>query len=170
MAGNGQQPPSTTAPATELSSAFSDGLAGDVDASHDPPGRLVRSTESELATARAHRDALVAAAVELAVAAGHDPDVAACAEAGCLLAGAEPHGPALCATAHRLARLPDAPPATGAVPFTLALAGFHTALVTSADAIRTCRQTAHAGRGCWFSPAPGLDGCGEVLRLLHRCC
>lgn len=129
---------------------------------------LSRSTAAELATARAHRDALVAAAVALTSAAGHDPDLATCAQAGCGHA-AVPDGPALCAMAHRLARLPDAPATPPAVPFLAAVAHFRSALVGSADAIRACRQTAHPGDDCWFSPVPGLDGCGEVLRLLHRC-
>jgi hypothetical protein len=136
-----------------------------------PPGPdvgLARSGTAELELAHEHRDALVAAATQMTAAAGHDPDVADCGDAGCGLASLDTVGAALCAVAHRLSRLPGAP--THPVPGDLAAAttGFAAALVASADAIRACRQTAHAVGGCWFSPAPGIDGCGDVLRLLHR--
>lgn len=39
-------------------------------------------------------------------------------------------------------------------------------LVTAADAVRWCRQTAHPGGGCWFRSPRGGD-CGEVLKLGH---
>ncbi|WP_052667241.1 hypothetical protein [Nitriliruptor alkaliphilus] len=124
---------------------------------------LARSGAAEEAVARHHRDALIAAAVTLVVSAGHDPDRAACDEAACGLAD-----PGLCDVAHRLARLPDAPTVVPATHVALASARFAAALTSSADAIRHCRQTVHIGRGCWFSADADLDGCGEVLRLLHR--
>jgi hypothetical protein len=39
-------------------------------------------------------------------------------------------------------------------------------LVTAADAVRWCRQTAHPGGSCWFRSRHGGD-CGEVLKLGH---
>ncbi len=129
---------------------------------------LARSSAAELGLAREHRDALVAAASQLTAAAGHDPDVADCREAGCGLGELDGMGAALCAVAHRLSHLPDAPPPRPGGDLASSLTTFAAALLSSADAIRACRQTAHSGDQCWFSPAPGLDGCGEVLRLLHR--
>jgi hypothetical protein len=136
-----------------------------------PPGPdagLARSGLAELELAHDHRDALVVAATLVTAAAGHDPDVADCGDAGCRLAALDTVGMALCAVAHRLSRLPGAPTLPAPGDLAAATTGFATALVASADAIRACRQTAHAVGACWFSPAPGIDGCGDVLRLLHR--
>jgi hypothetical protein len=131
---------------------------------------LTRSSLDELDLAREHRDALLRAAVEVTYACGHDLDIADCAEADCALDGAHAAGRSVCAVAHRLAYLADAPVLElPTPPLRVALADFLHALDAAADAIRACRQTAHAGAGCWFSPAPGIDGCGEILRLLHRC-
>jgi hypothetical protein len=130
---------------------------------------LARSGVAELDLARSHRDALVAASAAVVIAAGHDPDVAACADAGCGLAVIATVQPDVCVVAHRLARLPDAPPAAAGPPLVDVLTDFLGVLAGVADAIRACRQIAHPGAGCWFSPVPGIDGCGEVLRLLHRC-
>lgn len=123
---------------------------------------LTRSGAHEQATAWLHREALVAAAAVLVASAGHDPDRADCDEAACRLADRS-----LCDVAHRLARLPEAPAVAPMQPIELATDRFTAALMASADAIRHCRQTVHPGRGCWFGAA-APDGCGEVLRLLHR--
>jgi hypothetical protein len=133
-----------------------------------PDADLARSGLAELELAHEHRDALVAAAAQVTSAAGHDPDVADCGDAGCGLAALDAVGVALCGVAHRLSRLPGGPTVPAHGDLAAATAGFAAALVASADAIRACRQTAHAVGGCWFSPAPGIDGCGDVLRLLHR--
>jgi hypothetical protein len=124
---------------------------------------LARSSAGEQALAWGHRDALVLAAATLVATADHDPDRAACAEAGCRLPDSD-----LCALAHRLARLPGAPPVVPTTPTAPAVDAFTSALAASADAVRHCRQTVHAGRDCWFSAGTEADGCGEVLRLLHR--
>ncbi|MEX1177505.1 MAG: hypothetical protein WEB09_03500 [Nitriliruptor sp.] len=129
---------------------------------------LARSTRADVDLAWQHREVLVAAAATLVVASGHDPDLGSCAAAGCGL-DARYVDPSLCALAGRLARLPGAPPGIPGLPLEVALPGFLAALAASADAIRHCRQTEHPGAGCWFSPGTGLDGCGDVLRLLHRC-
>jgi hypothetical protein len=134
--------------------------------------RLSRTQTGEIDLARAHLARLVLASRGLVAAAGHDPDRAACDEAGCGLAGLE-HGPERCHLAQRLALLEvvDAevpPPNTPAAPLERAVARFDHATVESLDAVRTCRQTGHPGGACWFSPSPGHDGCGEVLRLAHR--
>lgn len=145
---------------------------GSIDAlTSDAGGGLCRSSAGELHLARVHRDALLVAATGVVAAAGHDPDLGSCDEASCGLAAHGTLGPAVCAAAQRLARLPDAPPtaATSGAPLSAAVTDFTDALEGAADAIRACRQTAHAGEGCWFSAAPGVDGCGEILRLLHRC-
>lgn len=145
--------------------------AGAIDAlTSDAGGGLCRSSAGELHLARSHRDALLVAATGVVAAAGHDPDLGTCAEASCGLGEHGALGTAVCTVAHRLARLPDAPaPLAARSPLPVALADFRSALAAAADAIRACRQTAHAGEGCWFSAAPGVDGCGEILRLLHRC-
>lgn len=132
---------------------------------------LARSSDEQVLEARRHRDRLVAAAVTLVAATDHDPDLATCAAAGCHLADL-PEGPTLCAAAHDLANLADAPASTVDATLTppAALADLRAALVDAADAIRHCRQAEHGTRGCWFSGAPGVDGCGRLLRLLHRCC
>lgn len=130
---------------------------------------LARSDADDLRAARGGRDALVAAAVTLTAAADHDPDVVGCVEAGCGIGLDVVDGGELCALADRLAVLPDAPPPPAAPPpVEVALTGFLTMLSAAADAVRACRQTAHASEGCWFSSAPEVDGCGEVLRLLHH--
>lgn len=124
---------------------------------------LARSTTGDRDVAWRHREVLVAAAAALVAAAGHDPDRATCSDAACRLADAD-----LCDVTHRLSRLPGAPTAVAVLTFEVALERFGAALTASADAIRHCRQTVHASRECWFSPAPGGDGCGPVLHLLHR--
>ncbi|MEX1162485.1 MAG: hypothetical protein WEB03_02785 [Nitriliruptor sp.] len=129
---------------------------------------LARSTRAELDLAWQHREVLVAAATTLVTTAGHDPDLGVCAAADCGLATLSPD-PALCGVADRLARVPGAPPGVHDLPVEVALAGFLAALTAAADAIRHCRQAEHIGSSCWFSPVAGLDGCGDVLRLLHRC-
>lgn len=123
---------------------------------------LARSGAHEQAVAWDHREALIASAAVLVASAGHDPDRAICHEADCGLADA-----AVCEVAHRLARLPGAPAVVPALPLDVATDRFAQALIAAADAIRHCRQTVHAGRGCWFSADAALDGCGTVLRLLH---
>ncbi|MTV25437.1 hypothetical protein FTX61_08455 [Nitriliruptoraceae bacterium ZYF776] len=131
----------------------------------EPP--LARTDGRDLALARRHRDALVAAAVDLVHAAGHDPDAAPFAAARCGLADHR-IGTELCAVAHALTRLADAPAwPDAAASLDAALRTFHLRLGDAADAVRACRQTAHPA-GCWFTAVPGGDGCGAVLRLLHR--
>jgi hypothetical protein len=129
--------------------------------------RLARSGAAEMDAARHHLDALVAAAQRLVAAAGHDPDRGDCASAGCGLQ-TFPDGDPLCATAHRLGvlRVPDAD--LSHVHLDVAVLRFQRALTEALDAVRTCRQTAHPSGACWFSAVPGVDGCGDVLRLAHR--
>ena len=138
-----------------------------------PSARLTADETGELDLARAHWHALVSASTRMVLLAGHDPDVADCAAAGCALATVE-HGPVLCSLAHRLSslRAPGDDPATAhaAGPgddHDRTVAEFRLALVESLDAVRTCRSVGHAQGHCWFSPPPGADGCGEVLRAAH---
>ena len=138
-----------------------------------PSARLTADETGELDLARSHRHALVSASTRLVLRAGHDPDLADCATAGCGLATVE-HGPVLCALAHRLSLLgaPGDGPATAYAGgpddgLDRAVAEFRLALVESLDAVRTCRSMGHAEGQCWFSPATGADGCGEVLRAAH---
>lgn len=147
-------------------------LAGSITAAHHAPGlaaepSLARSGDAELALARGHRDQLLAAAAELVLACGHDPDVATCTEAACAL-GPRPDGPQMCRVAHDLARCVEVSPTARQLEIDAAVAGLRNALAEAADAVRSCRQTAHRSGTCWFAAAPGLDGCGPVLRLLHR--
>lgn len=129
--------------------------------------RLVRGDAEELDHAREHRWGLLLAADALRRAAGHLGGGGDCREAGCHLARL-PHGPDRCVLAHRLA---DAEPvtATGAAPpLADAVAAFDAALLDALDAVRACRQVAHPGGECWFSPPGQRTTCGEVLRLAHR--
>jgi hypothetical protein len=121
---------------------------------------LARSSPGEQALAWHHRERLVLAAATLVASVDHDPargDDGRCGIDGGVLD-----------VAHRLARLPGAPSVVPTQPVAVALTGFASALTSAADAIRHCRQTVHAGRGCWFSAEVGTDGCGEVLHLLHE--
>lgn len=130
---------------------------------------LARSSDADIRTARQHRDRLVAAARAVVVACGHHPDRGACEGAGCHLGGL-PDGPAVCAVAHALAGLTSPLPTTPAASAAEAVAEFRSCLVAAADAIRHCRQAEHGAGDCWFGPAPGVDGCRPVLRLLHEAC
>lgn len=127
---------------------------------------LARSSGTDLRLAWQHRDALVLAAVAVVAACGHDPDVARCTSAGCHLAGLS-DGEAVCAVAHALSRVPDAPRLRVVPSAAEVVAEFRAQLVAAADAIRHCRQAEHGTGVCWFSPIPGDDGCRPVLRLLH---
>lgn len=136
-----------------------------------PSTRLTADETGELDLARTHLAALVEAAHRLVAAAGHDPDRADCDAARCQLGEVE-HGPQLCALAHRLTVLdPDGSavpaPAGAEGHVARALGDFRLALVESLDAVRTCRSVGHAEGRCWFAPATGPDGCGEVLRAAH---
>jgi hypothetical protein len=133
-----------------------------------PATTLARSGPAELADARLHLAQLLHDAAVLHASAAHDPDVARCADAGCGLDG-RATGDELCALADRLAPLHSGPVARD-VPLHQAEERFRQALVTSLDAVRACRQTAHRSGTCWFSPLPDVDGCSEVLRLAHRVC
>lgn len=130
---------------------------------------LARSTDAEVAVARRHRDRLVAAAHAVVASCGHHPDRGACVGAGCHLGGL-PDGPAVCGVAHALAGLTSPTPVTATSSAAEAVAEFRSCLVAAADAIRHCRQAEHGAGGCWFGPAPGVDGCRAVLRLLHEAC
>ena len=46
---------------------------------------------------------------------------------------------------------------------------FRDALTDALDAVRYCRLTEHPAGRCWFATAATGPGCGEVLRLAHRC-
>jgi hypothetical protein len=129
---------------------------------------LARSGPAEVADAQLHLDRLLASAVALHEAAGHDPDVAVCDDADCLLPGV-PDGTELCALADRLADLHRGA-APSQLPLDQAVQRFRAALLDSLDAVRACRQTAHPIGSCWFAAVPDVDGCGEVLRLAHRSC
>jgi hypothetical protein len=129
---------------------------------------LARSGPAELADARHHLDRLLATAASVHAVAEHDPDVARCAEAACRLADVTDGG-ALCELADRLAGLHPGPAPTP-IPLEQAIAHFRRALVDSLDAVRACRQTAHPVGACWFTAAPHVDGCGDVLRAAHRSC
>lgn len=127
---------------------------------------LTRSSVADLDEAWAHRQALVVAAQTLVRAAGHRPG-GGCDPASCVLVARAGDG-ALCRVADQLADAALVSPATPLVDVDVALATFTDALTVAADAIRCCRQTAHAGSACWFAPQDGGQGCAEVLRLLHR--
>lgn len=130
--------------------------------------RLARSGATELEEARHHLEVLVSAAQGLVATCAHDPDRGDCGSAGCALR-AHPDGPALCAIAHRLGGL-HAPrhAAVAASDVEEAARRFRAALTQALDAVRACRQTAHPSGHCWFTVVPGVDGCGDVLRLAHR--
>jgi hypothetical protein len=128
---------------------------------------LARSTSADLEVAWGHREALVLAAGVLVRAAGHGPVDATCTSAACPLV-LRTGDTLLCGVADRLAAGAVLAPASAVVSLDAALATFTGALVSAADAIRCCRQTAHSSAACWFQPSSGGDGCGEVLRLLHR--
>jgi hypothetical protein len=128
---------------------------------------LARSTSADLEVAWGHREALVLAAGVLVRAAGHGPVDATCTAVACPLV-LRTGDTLLCGVADRLAAGAVLAPASAVVSLDAALATFTGALVTAADAIRCCRQTAHSSAACWFQPPSGGDGCGEVLRLLHR--
>jgi hypothetical protein len=127
---------------------------------------LARSSAAELDEAWAHRQALVVAAQTLVRAAGHRTG-GGCDGDACALV-ARVGDAAVCRVADQLADAAVVAPATPVVALDVALATFTDALTVAADAIRCCRQTAHAGAACWFAPAGGGQGCAEVLRLLHR--
>jgi hypothetical protein len=128
---------------------------------------LARSTSADLEVAWGHREALVIAAAVLVRAAGHGHVDARCTSATCPLV-VRTGDTLLCGVADRLAAGAVLPPASAVVALDAALATFTGALIAAADAIRCCRQTAHSSAACWFQPPGGGDGCGEVLRLLHR--
>ncbi|MFA9445521.1 hypothetical protein [Egicoccus sp. AB-alg6-2] len=131
-------------------------------------GHLACSDEREILVAMQHLDGLLRAAAALLGASGHHPHLRDCAAAACLLAEVT-DGPALCHVAHRL--VGDRPtPATSSPVLELALTQFRAALPDAMDAVRACRQQAHPSGTCWFSAAPGEDGCGAVLRLAHALC
>lgn len=141
-----------------------------------PATRLTATETGELDVARTHLRALVHAAVGLLAAAGHDPDRGDCGDAACRLSTVD-EGPRLCSLAHRLALVDLGHGTAAAGPadatgsgtgLSAALAAFRLALVDALDAVRACRSVAHAEGRCWFTPAVGADGCGEVLRVAHR--
>jgi hypothetical protein len=129
---------------------------------------LATSGPAELADAQHHLQRLLASAAVLQAATEHDPDIAVCKDAACRLPEVE-DGAELCALADRLAGLHTGP-APVTIPFDRAVPAFRAALVGALAAVRACRQTAHPVGSCWFSTIPGIDGCGEVLRIAHRSC
>lgn len=136
--------------------------------------RLASSSPSQLADARAHLTDLVLAARALATyTAHHAPDHAGlpCASSHCALRGIE-LGPEMCSLAHRLVQVDIAvPPHVGGVAapeLPQLVRRFRGAAIGALDAVRACRQTAHARNACWFASTSHRDGCADVLRLAHR--
>jgi hypothetical protein len=159
---------------------------------------LARCGELELQRSEQAVAALVGAARAVVTAAAHDPDRIGCHGAGCRLAGTDdPTGPQappqtdqgatrrsgqqaarpagdqaarqeLCALAHRLALLADAPAVQGVLPAPAAIAAFQRAITGAVEAVQRCRVTRHAEGRCRFSPVPGHDGCAAVLQAAHR--
>jgi hypothetical protein len=127
---------------------------------------LARCGPADLAGAVLLRDELLRAARSLVAAVAHDPDSADCTDAGCALA--EHVDPPRCVLAHRLAAVEPGPWPT--LTFEVALSRFDAAIGDSIEAVRRCRQTEHGAGRCWFSPVPGVDGCGEILRTAHHLC
>lgn len=128
---------------------------------------LTRCGAGELAQARTSRDLLLASARVLAELLDHDPDRADCRDAGCAMA-ADPNGD-WCGLVRRLANVEPSHDADHErVRFAVALRRFELALTGAIDAVRFCRQTEHGAGRCWFASRPHVDGCGEVLRALHR--
>jgi len=133
-----------------------------------PDGHLACSDEREFAVAMEHLDNLLRAAAAMLGAAGHQAAVLSCDAAGCLLCDIG-DGPTLCALAHELVG-ERPPPTTSSSALQLVVAQFRAALPDAMDAVRACRQRAHPSGTCWFSPEPGRDTCGAVLRAAHELC
>lgn len=137
------------------------------------PAALARGGPDDLAEARASRDLLLASARVLVGVVAHDPDRADCTDAGCALAG-DPDR-ARCGLVHRLARVEaersvgaGGPPAPTPLGLEAATRVFESALTDAVEAIRRCRQTQHGTGHCWFTEVRHVDGCGELLRTVHR--
>jgi hypothetical protein len=131
-----------------------------------PDTDLARCGEPEERRAEQAVDALVVAASTLVTAAGHDPDRVGCRAAGCGLAGTDHED--VCALAHRLALLTDAPLVHVVLPLSAALEAFHDGVTAAVHAVQRCRVTRHPEGRCRFSPVPGQDGCAAVLQAAHR--
>ena len=121
---------------------------------------LARCGPDELARARTSRDRLLASARVLAGVLAHDPDRTDCTDAGCGLV----HRLASVEPGHVPGEVPD-PVQPG---LEAATRRFERALTDAVEAIRRCRQTQHGSGRCWFAAVPHVDGCGEVLRTVHR--
>jgi hypothetical protein len=127
---------------------------------------LARCGELEEQRAEQAVEALVLAAQTVVLAAAHDPDRVGCRTAGCRLVG--PEHEVLCALAHRLAVLADAPVVAAVVPAAVALEEFTRRITAAVQAVQRCRMTRHAEGRCRFSAVPGQDGCAAVLQAAHR--
>jgi len=126
---------------------------------------LAHDGPDDLALALSSRDLLLSAARALVAATVHEPHLGGCPDCE------------RCRLAHRLAGVendhPDddhaGDPDRGMVDFDAAAARFEAALTGAVDAVRRCRRTEHRRTGhCWFAAVPDLDGCGEILRAVHR--